>query len=384
MRRLTLSMFALLVWTEALAVGITPLLPAYARRLSLSGVGASTLLASTSLALLLVAIPVGLVVDRIGARRMTLAAGGVLAASALAEAVPSTFWWLLTDRVVIGAAGGVFWTAGLAWLAGLPEGPRSPLGTGITMAGVGLVFGPGFIGVVAQLLGIGAPFLVIGAVMGALVLVLASAGHPARSVERQATSLSRVLAAAAARPQLRSALIGLTASAIAAGAMWVIVPLELHDAGESTGTIGVVLFVTGLGYIGASAVVARLGARIVTIGTSTLMGVALGIVMLPGSLSRSAAALIVTAALITPARGALATLCYELGARAAGGGIGTASIIGCLNSLWGAATVVAPLAAGAIFDAAGGPAAFASAQAAVLALAAVIAAGAGRFTLRSA
>ena len=72
---------------------------------------------------------------------------------------------------------------------------------------------------------------------------------------------SRLLATATRRPQLRAGLIGLVAGAIATGTMGVVVPLELHAAGESTGTIGLILFGTGLGYVAATGVITRLGCQ---------------------------------------------------------------------------------------------------------------------------
>ena len=123
---------------------------------------------------------------------------------------------------------------------------------------------------------------------------------------------SRLLATATRRPQLRAGLIGLVAGAIATGTMGVVVPLELHAAGESTGTIGLILFGTGLGYVAATGVILGSGARIVGTHTVLMTGVARAIVMPPCSLSRSVDATIAGAALITPLRGGMATLCFGL------------------------------------------------------------------------
>jgi predicted MFS family arabinose efflux permease len=365
---LALSVFVLLAVVESLVVGISPLLPAYESRLSLTGFSVSALLASTSLALLLAGVPAGLIADRIGVRRITLLAGMVLCLASFAEADPVGYGYLLVDRIIVGAAAGVFWTTGLAWLAALPQGHSSALGIGITMAGVGLVFGPGFVGLVAQALGLGAPFIVIGAFIAVTTLILAYVPYQAVPVADGVfpPRLSTVLVAAKQRPELRSALIALSGSAVAAGAISIVLPLELHQAGASTGTIGLILFATGLGFIGASSIIARAGWRVVNSRGIVIATALVGTLLLPGSLSRSAAILTVTVALVTPFRGALTTLCYQLAPQAAGDGVGAASIIGFLNSLWGAVSVVSPLAAGAIFDAAGGRAAFAFAQAIVL------------------
>jgi predicted MFS family arabinose efflux permease len=241
-----------------------------------------------------------------------------------------------------------------------------------------LVFGPGIIGLIAEAFGVGAPFVFLGAAMAALLVVLASIDYRPVPAHSAPASFSRVLAAGVRRPKLRSALTALSASAIASGTMVLILPLELHALGISTGGIGLVLFLTGLGYVAASTLVTRLGARIVTIRALVITSATLGVFLLPASLGRSAAALVLAATLITPLRGALATLCYELGPRAAGDGVGAASIIGFMGSLWGAVTVVVPLAAGAIYDAAGGQTTFLCAQVAVLAAAALTALGMGQ------
>jgi predicted MFS family arabinose efflux permease len=363
-RRLSFSLYVLLATIEALVVGVSPLLPAYEARLSLSGFSVSALLASSNLALLLAGMPAGLIAERIGVRRLTIISGVVLAMGGFAEAEPVSYGYLLVDRVIVGAAGGVFATTGLAWLSGLPEGRSSPVGTGITFIGVGLALGPGFIGVVAEVLGIGAPFIVMAVLIGVATLVLIWTPHAAPPISEEAHSprLSAVLVAVRRRPELRAAMFAMSASAVASGAISVILPLELSQAGASTGTIGLILFVSGLGYIAASALVARLQGRVVNTRVAAIVSVLIGALLLPGSLSRAAAILVATVIIVTPFRGALSTICYQLAPRSAGDGVGAASIIGALNSLWGAVSVGAPLVAGAIFDAAGGRAAFAVAQ----------------------
>ena len=73
-RPVVLLLYMALFVGEVMWSAIVPLVPAFSNRFHLSTFEAGLLLASTSLAILLVSIPAGIVVDRIGARRLTIAA----------------------------------------------------------------------------------------------------------------------------------------------------------------------------------------------------------------------------------------------------------------------------------------------------------------------
>ena len=113
------------------------------------------LLGAASLAPVVIAIPVGVYADRIGARRLALAGAVVLALGTLGQGLTETFSILLVARVVLGIGSAVIWTAGTAWLSdSVSERRRSAaLGAVMTVAGVGASIGPAYAGYVAEALG---------------------------------------------------------------------------------------------------------------------------------------------------------------------------------------------------------------------------------------
>jgi MFS family permease len=282
-KRLVIPTCVLLALAEILVVGISPILLAYEGRLHLSGLQAGTLVAAASLAGILVPVPAGVVAPHVGVRRITHRSGAFLSVGALAEALPRAFAWVVVARVAIGAAAGVVWVTGVAWLAQAHTWRRSVPGIGITMAGVGLVFGAGVVGLMAEGFGFGARFVLLSLAITVATLVLASAPPtPDRPVQGARLSVDKVLAGAAGGPPMRSALLAISASTIPRGVTSVTLPLELHKDGASTGSIGVLLFTTGFGYIGLSAVVTPCGPGVATLRTATMVTTALGLCLMPG------------------------------------------------------------------------------------------------------
>ena len=70
---------------ESMWNAIVPLLPAFSERFALSKVEAGVLLASTSLAILIVSIPAGVLGERFGVRRLTLLAIVLMAVADLGQ-----------------------------------------------------------------------------------------------------------------------------------------------------------------------------------------------------------------------------------------------------------------------------------------------------------
>ncbi len=165
---------------------IVPLLPRMSAHFALSAAQTALLLALPGLATLAVSVPSGIAADRVGARRVSLGAGALLCLACAAQALPSLAA-LLVGRIVFGVAFGVVWTSGMAWLADLDEarGESAPpaLGPAVTCSSVGIMLGPAVGGVLAQQIGLGAPFAVI-AIATALIVVPLAIGT--RSVRRAA------------------------------------------------------------------------------------------------------------------------------------------------------------------------------------------------------
>ena len=128
---------ALILVSAAAQFALVPVMPVYARRLGLSGFEQGMVLGATGLATLAVSVPTGALSDRFGARRITLAAGLLMAAATAAQALAGSFPALLAARLAFGAGYGMVWTAGLCWLAGAAVGGPNALGGSVASAGVG-------------------------------------------------------------------------------------------------------------------------------------------------------------------------------------------------------------------------------------------------------
>src|SRR5215472_17752228 len=99
--------YGLVLASSAAQFAIVPVMPVYAHRLGLSGFQQGMVLGATGLAALAVSVPAGTLSDRFGARRITLAAGLLMTAATLTQALAGGFGALLASRLVFGAGYGV-------------------------------------------------------------------------------------------------------------------------------------------------------------------------------------------------------------------------------------------------------------------------------------
>src|SRR5579864_4059957 len=170
-RAFRLLMYGLILASAAAQFALVPVMPVYAHRLGLSGFQQGLVLGATGLATLVVSVPAGALSDRFGARRITLAAGLLMAAATLAQALAGSFPALLAARLAFGAGYGMVWTAGLCWLAAGAAGPRAA-------AGVGGVAGPAASGALTQHLGLAVPLLAAAAGFALITAGLAAVRVP--------------------------------------------------------------------------------------------------------------------------------------------------------------------------------------------------------------
>jgi MFS family permease len=370
MRVAVVLLYALLFVGEVIWTASVPLVPEFGRRFALGELETGILLASASLAILAVAVPSGQLADRLGPRRVTLAAGVIITVSIVGQGLAPTYAALLAARALFGIGFGAFWTAGIAWLSGaVPEERRSAaLAATMTLAGAGSVAGPSFAGSLVERFGIAAPFAVAAALTGLLTAGLAFAGgrvalptgHRAlRDVVRAVGDERLVIAG------LVLMLVGSTASAV----VNLLVPLRLDANGLSQTAIGVAFSAASAVFLLSSATMTRLGDRA---ATAVAGGVAALVVAaaLTGLAMATATALVVALLVLRTAAMAVAyTASLPLAvAGARRSGIGEGAVIGLLNVAWSGAAVAAPVAAGALAQTAGDSAAY-------LAAAAVCAAG---------
>ena len=359
---------------------IVPLLPRLAATDRLSSAATAALVAAPGAGTLAVSIPAGVVADRLGARRVTLAAAALMAAAMLAQAAPGCAW-LLGGRLAFGLAYGVVWTTAVAWIARAGEERAAPAqAAAVTSAAAGIAAGPALGALLAGHGGLAAPFLAAGIAGVALTIALAAASASAaaarRSVEGATGAGGRSIAArgpapaggavpaphsALARVLTRIAQRGRGARGLAAGALAValsgatnsvlqlLVPLQLHRSGASTAAIGVAFSCAAALYIAVSAAVVRLGRRAVTARTNALAALLLALALVPAGSMGTAAAAVVTLMLAVPPRATVSTIAYPLAtADAARTGLGHGAAVGLLNGAWAAGMLAAPLGAGAL------------------------------------
>jgi MFS family permease len=343
-RSFRLLIYGLVLASAAAQFALIPVMPVYAHRLGLSGFQEGMVLAATGLASLAVSVPAGTLADRFGARRITLAAGVLMAAAMLAQALAGSFGLLLAARLTFGVGYGVVWTAGLCWLAGAAGGPPA-LGGSIASAGVGGVAGPAASGALTQHLGLAVPLLAAAAGFAVITAGLAVLRVP--PVPAAPRSAAAGLRAAARDRDVIGAAAAVIVAGLSTGVCALLVPAQLHAAGASTGRIGLYFAAAGVLFAAGSALTATVGRRAVNLPVicAGLIGVVAALSI--GALSTAPLAIVVMLCAATGARSVLWTVSYPLAAAAAGrGGTGLGAAVGLLNGVWAATAVLGPLAAG--------------------------------------
>jgi len=350
-----LPVYALVFVAGMVQSALAPLGPIYAADLHLSRVQIGALFAATGVAMLVVALPIGVVTDRLGARRLIVGAAGLVGLSALGQGLAHEFWLLLASRAAFGVAYGAVWTAGLAFLVeGGPVEQRSArLGVAIPFSGAASAIGPAFAGVVAAQFGVGMPFVVIAAASAAVAVALAVAPAELPMAEAQRPAPARVLRGGVNRLVLGAVAI-MVVSGFSSSLSYVLVPLRLRANGVPVAAIGTILAGAAALYIAAGVATARrLGAASARPAAGAAAVGALALVLALPALSTATAALVVVLLVRAACNAVTSTIAYPLasaGAAEAGGGAGAA--IGLVNAAWAASTVVAPLVGGAVAQAA--------------------------------
>ena len=376
-RLFRLLMYGLILASAAAQFALVPVMPVYAHGLGLSGFQQGMVLGATGLATLAVSVPAGTLSDRFGARRITLAAGLLMAAATLAQALAGGFGALLASRLAFGAGYGVVWTAGLCWLAEAGGGPTA-LGGSVASAGVGGVAGPAASGALTQHLGLAVPLLAAAAGFAVITAGLAALRvAPSPVASRPAAAVGR--GAAVTDPGIIGAAAAVVAAGLSTGACALLVPAQLHVAGASSGQIGLDFAAAGILFAAGSALTAAAGRRAVNLPVLGGGMLALTAALALGVLSTASLAVIVMLCAATAARSVLWTVSYPLAAAAAERrGIGLGAAVGLLNGVWAATAVLGPLAGGLAAEHAGARAAFGMTEAACTAALTVTAVAAWR------
>lgn len=262
--------------------------------------------ASTTLPVLLVALPAGALADIADKRKVLIAAQGWMLASAAALGIltitgATTAGSLLALTFCLGL-GGAFTAP--AWQSMIPElVPREELWDAITLGGLSInlsrAVGPVLGGLVVARLGPGAVFLLNAVSFTGVLWVL---WHWRREVERSALPAERFLAAIRTggqfvrhSPDVHAVLVRAALFALPTSALWALLPLYTRQ------TLGGSAIVYGafLGLLGAGAVTAalslrrlrfRFGGNLTTVAAAAVMAAALAILAAAANVPATGAA----------------------------------------------------------------------------------------------
>ena len=222
---------------------MAPLLPHYKHLFGLSKAQAGVLAGSYAIGTLIASLPAAALATRINVKR-TLAVGlALMAAASVVVGSAQTPLVLDAARFAQGAAGGVIWSASLAWVSGLapPDRRGAVLGslTGIAIAGT--LLGPP----VGALAVATSPAVVFGAIpviaIALLLLVLRLPSHPVARSQPLST-----LARPANRGGAAFALWLIFAPAMALGLLGVLGPLRLSQLGAGAAIVAATFVVAGV------------------------------------------------------------------------------------------------------------------------------------------
>jgi hypothetical protein len=233
--------------------------------------------------------------------------------------------------------------------------------------------------VLVQRFGLAAPFAVAAAVTALLGAGLALEGSGSGRAVASERATTGALAAAARDRRVTASLALMGLGGLLGGVVNLLVPLQLHQNGVATASIGVAFGASAVLFIGSSAVVAHQGERAATTAVGAAAAALAAATLVIVLVSSSTAAVVGFLLVRGPVTAVPFTVTFPLGVRggqAAGISVGTVAAL--LNIVWALSALVAPIAAGALAQSVGDRAAYGLMAVLCVLVAAGVAAGRGR------
>lgn len=368
-----------MIFIDSVGYGVVvPVLPIYTKNLGVSDFQVGLLFATYAIALLLGAIPMGMLSDMFGRKPFVLFGMFAMCGAFVFYAFATTYAMLVVARVLDGVTAAATWSAGLALLGDRFEESEmgSMMGYAIGAMAVGGIAGPLLGGVLSDAVGYRAPFFAIAGACfagGVVALFLHEESSARRAIVPAGRMLKNVLGN---RTILLASLITLVTTT-GLGLLEPTLPLYLKDNFAMSRTqIGIIFGVTMLLYAIASPVSGKLSDRIGRRDPILIGLIATAVVAPLIAVFKNVAAVYVLMALLGATLTFFETpsvpLITDAMPKDGGGDIHYGTAFGLLNFFWSLGYALGPLIGGAITGAAGLLAALLTYSGVLLALSVVV------------
>jgi MFS family permease len=342
------SLIAALVLLDlAVWLAVVPIIPLWERTIGLSHTQSGIVLGAYSVAVLALSIPAGHLGDRIGPRRVTIAAAFLFALTVPLFGFATSFWQLVALRAINGVFSAASWTAGLAWLMEtVPDSHRSRAMTTVNAAASpASVIGPLIGGPGVQAFGL-RPMLFGVAGVIVLLSIWALLEHGSTTpVAADHPSALAALRVGLGVSGIRLAYAGIMFASLSFGGLQLLGTVHLTDRGISQGGVGWVFTGGSLLSVGFAIMLARRSYDRLRIARLGVVAVSACLLYLAAV---SAATPFIVGMLVMGSLSSVIwiTIYPMCSAAADAAGIGQGLALGGLNTVWALFAIVGPAFAG--------------------------------------
>ena len=245
---------------------VSPVLPAYAQSFNVGVTAASVVVSIFAFFRLVFAPAGGVLIEKLGERKIYLSGLLIVAISSFATAFAQTYWQLLAFRGLGGIGSTMFTVSSMALLVRLapPEARGKTSSAYSSSFLIGSMLGPVLGGLLAGW-GLRAPFIVYGValVIAAAVVLIGLGGARLREVDASAAAPPMLLGQALANPAYRAVLVsGVAHGWVNFGARTALLPLLAVAVLDETWVAGSALAIGAAGTAATLQVSGRLADRI--------------------------------------------------------------------------------------------------------------------------